>query len=126
MVEANKHWKFCLKQRFAMGTAPFNDDDRHTSDAVNGHYQFKNDWESEAKTGKFLFLNKEKIAAQKKVISFILSKIGSNIISGKSITSISLPIDIFETRSNLERFAHSFSFAPIFLQRAGASSDPIE
>lgn len=109
-----------------MGTIPHSDEDRLSSDPVNGHYQFKNDWERDLKTGKFLFLNKEKVAAQKKVISFILSKIGSNIISGKSITSISLPIDIFETRSNLERFAHSFSFAPTFLRRAGAATDPLE
>ena len=36
---------------------------RLASDPVNGNYQFKKDWERDPKTGKFLFLNKEKIAA---------------------------------------------------------------
>lgn len=56
----------------------------------------------------------------------MLSKIGSNILSGKSLINISLPIDIFEARSNLERFAYSCSFAPIYLNRAACLTDPIE
>ena len=99
---------------------------RLASDPITGNYQFKKDWERDPKTGKFIFLNKEKIAAQKKVISFILSKIGSNIISGKSIMNISLPIDIFEPRSNIERFAYGCSFAPVFLKRASYETDPVE
>lgn len=37
------------------------------------------------------------MAAQKKVLGFIVKKMGSNLISGKGITSISLPVDVFST-----------------------------
>jgi len=57
--------------------------------------------------GGLKFINQEKIAAQKRVVKFLLSKIGSNLLSAKSLTTISLPIDVFEPRSNLERLAFS-------------------
>ncbi len=34
---------------------------------------------------------------QKGVLKFILTKIGKNILSGKSVLNISLPVDIFST-----------------------------
>ena len=43
----------------------------------------------------------KKIADQKGVLKFILSQIGKNLLSGKSILGISLPVDIFSTMSNL-------------------------
>jgi len=48
----------------------------------------------------------------------MLKKIGTNLISGKSVLSISLPVEIFETRSNLERVAYSFTYAPKYLEEA--------
>jgi len=63
-----------------------------------------------------LFINAEKIEATKSVIKYVLKKIGANIVTGKSILNISLPIDIFDTRSNLERFAQAFLFAPTYLE----------
>ena len=49
---------------------------------------------------------------------------GSNLMSGKSIMSVSLPVYVFEKRSNLERFAASFAYAPHFFESA-ADKDPI-
>lgn len=54
----------------------------------------------------------------------MLKMIGSNLLSGKSILSISLPVEIFETRSNLERFAYSFGFAPRFLEEGARLRTP--
>ena len=51
---------------------------------------------------------------------------GSNIVQGKSVMSISLPIDIFDSLSQLERMAGGFTYAPIFLQKAALCEDPIE
>ena len=39
---------------------------------------------------------------QEKTISYILKNLGSNIIKGKSIMNISLPVDIFDKRSLLQ------------------------
>jgi hypothetical protein len=56
----------------------------------------------------------------------MLKKIGSNLISGKSIMSISLPVEIFETRSNLERTAYMFTYAPKYLEEGCKIDNPIE
>lgn len=47
----------------------------------------------------------------------MLKSIGKNLLTGKSIISISLPVYIFEKRSNLERQAFKFLYAPKFLER---------
>lgn len=90
------------------------------------HFFLKNDWERDTKNGGLLFINPKKVEAQKRVIKFMLKKIGSNLITGKSILSISLPVEIFETRSNLERFAYAFTYAPKFLEEAAKMSTPEE
>ena len=56
----------------------------------------------------------------------MLKKIGSNLLTGKSLLSVSLPVEIFETRSNLERFAYSFSFAPRYLEEGAKMNTPEE
>lgn len=48
------------------------------------------------------------------------------MISGKSVLSISMPVDIFDVRSNLERMADSFVFAPVYFEEAAKIPDPVE
>jgi len=50
------------------------------------------------------FINQEVIIKHKSVITYLIKKIGSNILSGKSIMNVSLPIFIFDQRSLLERY----------------------
>ena len=38
-------------------------------------------------------------------------------MSGKSLTSISIPIDVFQTKSYLERFAYALTFAPYYINK---------
>lgn len=49
-------------------------------------------------------------------MKFIVTKIGKNIISGKSILNISLPVDIFCPESNLERLVYSLTYAPKIIE----------
>ena len=63
---------------------------------------------------------------QKKVLTFIIKRIGKNILTGKGILNVSLPVDIFCRQSNVQRLAASFGFAPFFLQKAASLTDPIE
>ena len=72
-----------------------------------------------------IFINEEVIAIQKNVIGYLLKKLGTNLIQAKSLTQVSLPIDVFETRSNLERFAFSFVFGPHYLEKAAQTKDPV-
>ena len=49
------------------------------------------------------FINQETISKHRGVITYIIKKIGSNLLSGKSIMNVSLPIYIFDQKSILER-----------------------
>jgi hypothetical protein len=69
-------------------------------EAVDGHPIWKGEWIFD-KSGGIIFTNQKKIEEQKGVLKFILTKIGKNILSGKSILNISLPVDIFAAESNL-------------------------
>jgi hypothetical protein len=41
---------------------------------------------------EFVFVNEKVINAQKDVIKYVIRKIGTNLISGKSIMNMSLPV----------------------------------
>lgn len=59
-------------------------------------------------------------------MKFILNKLGKNILSGKGIAGVSLPVDIFAPLSYLEETARSFGLAPKLLEKACKSKDPLE
>ncbi len=46
-------------------------------------------------------MNKEKIKVQSSVLKLVIQRMGRNLLSGKSIMNMSLPIQIFGTDSNL-------------------------
>ena len=92
-------------------------------EAVNGHAIWKGEWKFD-KNGGIIFINKTKLEYQKGVFKYVLSKIAKNFLFGKSILSISLPVDIFACETNLERFAYSMTYAPVFLEKAFRSKSP--
>ncbi len=48
-----------------------------------------------------VFIDQESISKQSNVISYLIKKMGSNLIKGKSIMNISLPVSIFDKRTLL-------------------------
>jgi hypothetical protein len=68
---------------------------------VKGHPIWKGEWIHDDKFGAIIFVDHKKIEDQKGVLKFILTKIGKNLLSGKSVLNISLPVDIFSAESNL-------------------------
>jgi hypothetical protein len=48
----------------------------------------------------------------------IIKQVSSNIMSGKSIMNMSLPVEICENKSILERVAVGLGFAPKFFTQA--------
>lgn len=52
---------------------------------------------------------------QKDIIKMIIKQLGSNIMSGKSVMNMSLPVEIFDRRTILESVARGFGYAPKFL-----------
>ena len=51
---------------------------------------------------EIVYMNDEFIDKQRNLFSYFLKKIGNNILNGKSIMNISLPIFLFDCRSLLE------------------------
>lgn len=47
------------------------------------------------------FINEQLIQSQKDILRFLIKQIGANLISGKSVLNVSLPVDIFEPRTLL-------------------------
>ena len=68
------------------------------------------------------FIDQELLDSQKETLRFVLRQIGANLISGKSILNVSLPVDIFESRTGLERSASSFACCPDYLMPMAQSS----
>ena len=86
----------------------------------------RNDWKFLEATGEIQFINERAIAAQKDIIKYILKQIGTNLLKGKSIMSMSLPVDIFDNKSLLERIAGSFGYVPILFKKAAESKDELQ
>ena len=63
---------------------------------------------------------------QRGVLLYLARKIGVNLLTGKSIMNVSLPIKIFEPRSMLEKLANEFRFVSHFLSKTSETQDPIE
>lgn len=84
---------------------------------TSGHPIWAQEWRHDEANGALIYINKKKIEDQKGVLKFILTKIGKNLLSGKSILNISLPVDIFASESNLERLIISMSYAPFLLEK---------
>ena len=65
---------------------------------------------------ELIFVNEELMQQQKDSAKFILKELGGNFMSGKSLLSVSLPVNIFEPRSLLERSAAEFGCLPKYLK----------
>ena len=72
------------------------------------------------------YLKHSEIEEQRNLIWSFVKSAGMQMLSGGSLTSISLPVGLSEPRSLLERIAVEFSYAPIYLTNASETSDPIE
>jgi len=104
------------KQNFTKGENEFATDAKKI---VLGNYKRHDD-------GTIEMVNQESLRRQKQVLGSLVKQFGSALFSGKSIMSISLPVTIFESRSQLEREAYNLLYAPSFLEKAAATSNVVE
>jgi hypothetical protein len=94
--------------------------------SIKGHPIWEGKWVHDNKEGGIIFIDKKKMEDQKGVLKFILKRIGKNLITGKSILNISLPVDIFSPTSNLEQLASTLAYAPTHLEPAAKNKSPVE
>lgn len=74
----------------------------------------------------YLECSDEKIKeANKGVIPFILKELAKNLLTGKGIVAISLPVRIFQPKSLLERILDACSFVPTFFKKACETTDEL-
>lgn len=71
-------------------------------------------------------INLEKVKAQNGVLKELLKSMGKNIMSGKGILNLSLPVTIFGTHSFLSNLCNSYAYAPRFLEKAAREKNPID
>ncbi|CAD8073577.1 unnamed protein product [Paramecium sonneborni] len=92
----------------------------------DGHFLLTKYYEVDPKKGGLIYTNKKLISDQRSVLLDIIKRMGSNLLSGKSLMSVSLPIQVFEARSFLERMARAQGHAPVFLEKAAQTTDVFE
>lgn len=90
-----------------------------------GHWLFGSDFKRDPTVGLEV-TNPLWIDSQKKVLGYILKGMGKNLLEGKSIMNMSLPISIFSRDSILQRAAKSICYAPLYLEKASLTADPLE
>lgn len=61
-----------------------------------------NDYEKKSGADGLIFKDLNVIEKQRSVAGYLIKNIGLNLIKGKSIMNVSLPINIFDQRSILE------------------------
>lgn len=79
-------------------------------------------YERDVVNGGLVLKDKDLISKQKSVVTHLLRNAGKNLIKGKGIMNVSLPVNIFESQSLLQRLLNSFGYAPIYLEAAGRES----
>ena len=108
-----------LKKKFVM--APYNQEIKKVVLPFNNLVQ-KGDFEID-KSGGLKLINQAKVDAQNNVFKYVLKTLKKNLFSGKGIMNISLPVDIFNKDSNLQRMTMGMSMGPEILEKAFSKDD---
>src|SRR3990167_2655304 len=82
--------------------------------------------EAAAPEGGYKYPNQELLDELRGIVWDVMKQIGRNIMQGKNLTSVSLPVFVCEPRSYLQRICDGWIYAPIFLQRASEEKLPVE
>jgi hypothetical protein len=56
----------------------------------------------------------------------LIKRVGKQLIEGKDVVSVSLPVRIFEPRSTIERICDNWAFLPYYLKMAANTSVRLE
>ena len=73
-----------------------------------------------------LYKNEESKKKIYKTAKYLVTKMGKNILTGKSILNVSFPVFIFDKRTLHQAFCHEHRLAPYYLTRAAYSPDVLE
>lgn len=68
-------------------------------------------------------IDKNVLDRQKGLMTEVIVQVVKCVLTGQPISGISLPVRVFEPRSQIERMLDIFGFAPIFFKRAALMTD---
>jgi hypothetical protein len=75
---------------------------------------------------EYVFIDEEELRVQKGMLKLMIKQITANILKGKSIMTMSLPVEIFGTESLLEGVVRCLGFVPKYMHQAVQTNDPVE
>ena len=84
------------------------------------------DYVSQPEKPGLLYKNEEAKKKIYKTAKYLVTKMGKNILTGKSILNVSFPVFIFDKRTLHQAFCHEHRLAPYYLTRAAYSPDVLE
>jgi hypothetical protein len=123
-VKSNRHLLECIDKNVPYAILSADDfHKKHNDD--DGHFFLKKMWKIH-RNGELELVDQELIAAQRKILGYIVQQFTKNLMSGKSVHHLTLPISIFGKEDSLQRVANSAIYAPICLEKAGEQEDPVE
>eukprot|EP01133_Synstelium_polycarpum_P002256 gene2256-2556_t len=76
--------------------------------------------------GGWKFVDEGELKKQRGVCWELVKSVGNSIIEGKELTNTTLPIQLFEARSFLEKLTDTWCYAPCYLPKAAACTNPVE
>ena len=93
-------------------------------------YDYENEWKnnytnSYEKSG-LLYINEEAKKIGYEAVKYLIAKFSKNVLQGKSILNISLPVFMFDKRTLHSAYAYEQKYAPIFLTKASLCTDKFE
>ena len=93
-------------------------------------FPYENEWSidyvaNQDKPG-LVYINEEAKKKIYKTAKYLISKMGKNILTGKSILNVSFPVFIFDKRTLHQAFCHEQRLAPYYITRAIYSPDVLE
>lgn len=123
------NYKYYAKLNFSGTTEVFTrnfKEDEKIPYTINYHEHINTHFKQSKGDTSLTFIDEDTFKRQRGILTHVISKIGTNILAGKGIMNISLPIKLFDSRSVLEIFAFESKYAPHFLEKAGEEENEIE
>lgn len=77
------------------------------------------------KDGGLECFHREELKCQEGIVLDLMKSAGKQLMEGKNVVGISLPVRIFEPRSTIERICDWWAFGPIYLTRAAQIKVPL-
>ena len=88
--------------------------------------EWKKNYTNTTEKSGLLYINEEAKKIGYEAIKYLVAKFSKNVLQGKSILNISLPVFMFDKRTLHIAYAFEQRFAPIFLTKAAFCMDKIE